>query len=61
MDLVTALTRARSAEEPGRGTPAGPPVPNWPGPPHPVPAARPGELDLDRLLRLSLTDRKSVV
>ncbi|MEU5226255.1 SagB/ThcOx family dehydrogenase [Streptomyces toyocaensis] len=55
MDLVTALTRARSAEEPGRGTPAGPPVPNWPGPPHPVPAARPGELDLDRLLRLSLT------
>ncbi|MGC3004002.1 SagB/ThcOx family dehydrogenase, partial [Streptomyces sp. G35A] len=54
MDLVTALARARSAEEPGPGTPAGPAVPAWPGPPHPVPDAAPGELDLDRLLRLSL-------
>lgn len=54
MDLVTALARARSAEEPGPDTPAGPPVPPWPGPPLPVPDAGPGDLDLDRLLRLSL-------
>ncbi|AZM63954.1 MULTISPECIES: SagB/ThcOx family dehydrogenase [unclassified Streptomyces] len=55
MDLVAALARARSAEEPGPDTPAGPAVPDWPGTPLPVPAAGPGELDLDRLLRLSLT------
>ncbi|CAL9346329.1 SagB/ThcOx family dehydrogenase [Streptomyces sp. enrichment culture] len=54
VDLVTALARARTPEPPGPDTPAGPPVRPWPGPAHPVPAARPGELDLDRLLRLSL-------
>ncbi|CAL9581481.1 hypothetical protein SUDANB58_05045 [Streptomyces sp. enrichment culture] len=53
-DLVTALARARSPERPGPDTPAGPAVRPWPGPPRPLPAARPGELDLDRLLRLSL-------
>ncbi|CAM5476692.1 Nitroreductase OS=Streptomyces glaucescens OX=1907 GN=SGLAU_02175 PE=4 SV=1 [Streptomyces glaucescens] len=54
MDLVTALARARTAEEPGPGTPAGPAVPDWPGPARTVPPAGPGRLDLDRLLRLSL-------
>ncbi|MEU0741357.1 SagB/ThcOx family dehydrogenase [Streptomyces sp. NPDC006134] len=54
IDLVTALARARSPEPPGPDTPAGPAVRPWPGPPRPLPAARPGELDLDRLLRLSL-------
>ncbi|QIJ66289.1 SagB/ThcOx family dehydrogenase [Streptomyces sp. JB150] len=54
MDLVTALARARSAERPGPDTPAGPAVPDWPGPAHALPPATPGRLDLDRLLRLSL-------
>ncbi|MFD7300679.1 SagB/ThcOx family dehydrogenase [Streptomyces pharetrae] len=54
MDLVTALARARTAEEPGPDTPAGPAVPDWPGPARTVPPAGPGRLDLDRLLRLSL-------
>ncbi|MDT0307501.1 SagB/ThcOx family dehydrogenase [Streptomyces sp. DSM 44917] len=59
MDLVAALARARSPEEPGPGTPAGPPVRAWPGPPLPLPGPGQGELDLSRLLRLSLaaTDR----
>ncbi|WP_328349869.1 SagB/ThcOx family dehydrogenase [Streptomyces sp. NBC_00445] len=55
MDLVTALARARSPERPGPDTPAGPAVRPWPGPSRPLPEAGPGELDLDRLLRLSLT------
>ncbi|WP_407702208.1 nitroreductase family protein [Streptomyces specialis] len=54
MDLVTALARARSPEEPGPDTPAGPAVRAWPGPPRPLPRAGPGELDLPALLRLSL-------
>ncbi|MER6348001.1 SagB/ThcOx family dehydrogenase [Streptomyces sp. NPDC001595] len=54
MDLVTALARARSAEPPGPDTPAGPAVHPWPGPPLPLPTAAPGELDVGRLLRLSL-------
>ncbi|MEV6962522.1 SagB/ThcOx family dehydrogenase [Streptomyces sp. NPDC051207] len=54
MDLVTALARARSPEVPGPDTPAGAPVRAWPGPPRPVPDSRPGELPLERLLRLSL-------
>ncbi|WP_309050803.1 SagB/ThcOx family dehydrogenase [Streptomyces sp.] len=54
MDLVTALARARGAEAPGPDTPAGPPVPAWPGPGLALPPAGPGRLDLDRLLRLSL-------
>ncbi|MGW0842282.1 SagB/ThcOx family dehydrogenase [Streptomyces sp. NPDC002787] len=54
MDLVTALARARTREEPGPDTPAGPAVRPWPGPALPLPDARPGELDLGRLLRLSL-------
>ncbi|ELS50419.1 SagB/ThcOx family dehydrogenase [Streptomyces viridochromogenes] len=55
MDLVTALARARSPEQPGPDTPAGRAVRAWPGPPRPVPEPGPGELDLGRLLRLSLT------
>ncbi|MFV0137614.1 SagB/ThcOx family dehydrogenase [Streptomyces sp. HMX87] len=54
MDLVTALARARTAEEPGPDTPAGPAVRDWPGPAHDLPPAAPGRLDLGRLLRLSL-------
>ncbi|MGW0763245.1 nitroreductase family protein [Streptomyces sp. NPDC002814] len=54
VDLVTALARARSPERPGPDTPAGPAVRPWPGPSRPLPEAGPGELDLDRLLRLSL-------
>ncbi|GAB2894522.1 hypothetical protein GCM10027074_72940 [Streptomyces deserti] len=54
MDLVTALARARSSEKPGPDTPAGPAVSPWPGPPRPLPDAGAGELDLGRLLRLSL-------
>ncbi|MEU2506426.1 SagB/ThcOx family dehydrogenase [Streptomyces sp. NPDC007863] len=55
MDLVTALTRARGTEPPGPDTPAGPPVPDWPGPGRALlPPAGPGPLDLDGLLRLSL-------
>ncbi|MFF9340407.1 SagB/ThcOx family dehydrogenase [Streptomyces sp. NPDC014773] len=54
MDLVTALARARGAEPPGPDTPAGPPVPDWPGPGRALPPAGPGLLDLDGLLRLSL-------
>ncbi|PAZ12865.1 hypothetical protein CLM62_27745, partial [Streptomyces sp. SA15] len=54
MDLVTALARARSSEDPGPDTPAGPAVRAWPGPPCPIPEAGPGELDLRALLRLSL-------
>ncbi|MFI8191862.1 SagB/ThcOx family dehydrogenase [Streptomyces sp. NPDC085946] len=54
VDLVAVLARARSTEAPGPDTPAGPAVRPWPGPSRPLPAAGPGELDLDRLLRLSL-------
>ncbi|MEV5427726.1 SagB/ThcOx family dehydrogenase [Streptomyces sp. NPDC052701] len=54
MDLVAALARARSPQEPGPDTPAGPPVRAWPGPPRPLPRAGRGELDLELLLRLSL-------
>jgi nitroreductase len=54
VDLVTALARARSPQEPGPDTPAGPAVRAWPGPPRHLPEAGPGELDLCWLLRLSL-------
>ncbi|MGW0733105.1 SagB/ThcOx family dehydrogenase [Streptomyces sp. NPDC002851] len=54
MDLVTALARARSAERPGPDTPAGPAVRAWPGKACRLPEPGPAELDLDRLLRLSL-------
>ncbi|MGP4110807.1 SagB/ThcOx family dehydrogenase [Streptomyces sp. 4N509B] len=54
VDLVAALARARSREQPGPDTPAGPAVRAWPGPPRHLPEAGPGELDLGRLLRLSL-------
>lgn len=54
MDLVTAFARARSPEQPGPDTPAGPAVRPWPGTSRPLPEAGPGELDLGRLLRLSL-------
>ncbi|WP_031497961.1 nitroreductase family protein [Streptomyces bicolor] len=54
VDLVTALARARSPERPGPDTSAGPVVRAWPGPPHALPQAAPGQLDLGRLLRLSL-------
>ncbi|MFH9002040.1 SagB/ThcOx family dehydrogenase [Streptomyces afghaniensis] len=54
MDLVTALARARSPEKPGPDTPAGPAVHPWPGRPRSLPEGCPGELDLRRLLRLSL-------
>ncbi|GAB2757173.1 SagB/ThcOx family dehydrogenase [Streptomyces bullii] len=54
MDLVTALARARSPEQPGPDTPAGRAVRAWPGPPGALPQPGPGELDLGRLLRLSL-------
>ncbi|MFD3733030.1 SagB/ThcOx family dehydrogenase [Streptomyces sp. NPDC058632] len=54
MDLVAALARARTPEEPGPDTPAGTAVRPWPGPALPLPDARPGELDLGLLLRLSL-------
>ncbi|MEV5344014.1 SagB/ThcOx family dehydrogenase, partial [Streptomyces sp. NPDC052676] len=54
MDLVTALARARTDEPPGPDTPAGPAVPDWPGPARELPPAAPGRLDPGRLLRLSL-------
>jgi nitroreductase len=54
VDLVTVLARARTSKKPGPDTPAGPAVRPWPGPARPLPDAGPGELDLDRLLRLSL-------
>ncbi|MFF3819294.1 SagB/ThcOx family dehydrogenase [Streptomyces bluensis] len=54
VDLVTALARARSPENPGPDTSPGPVVRAWPGPPRPVPEAGTGELDLQALLRLSL-------
>ncbi|MGC9543967.1 nitroreductase [Streptomyces sp. UG1] len=54
MDLVAVLARARSPEQPGPDTPAGPTVRRWPGPACPLPEARPGELDMGQLLRLSL-------
>ncbi|MFI9346372.1 SagB/ThcOx family dehydrogenase [Streptomyces sp. NPDC052773] len=54
MDLVTALARARTDEPPGPDTPAGPAVPDWPGPARELPPAAPGRLDPSRLLRLSL-------
>ncbi|MEV5315427.1 SagB/ThcOx family dehydrogenase, partial [Streptomyces sp. NPDC052610] len=53
-DLTAALARARTSEPPGPGTPAGPAVRAWPGPPRPIPAAGPADLDLHALLRLSL-------
>lgn len=54
VDLVAALARARSPEPPGPDTPAGTAVRAWPGPPRPIPRARPADLDLRALLRLSL-------
>ncbi|MER7576559.1 SagB/ThcOx family dehydrogenase [Streptomyces sp. NPDC126514] len=54
VDLVTALADARSPALPGPDTPAGTAVRAWPGHPHPIPEAGPGELDLRGLLRLSL-------
>jgi nitroreductase len=55
VDLVSALARARSPQEPGPDTSAGPAVRAWPGPPCRIPAAGPRELDLHALLRLSLS------
>ncbi|NEY36907.1 SagB/ThcOx family dehydrogenase, partial [Streptomyces sp. PRKS01-65] len=54
MDLTAALALARSPRRPGPGTPAGPAVRAWPGPPRPIPDAGPADLDLRALLRLSL-------
>ncbi|MEV1084735.1 SagB/ThcOx family dehydrogenase [Streptomyces sp. NPDC050211] len=54
VDLVTALARARTLEEPGPDTPAGPAVRVWPGSPCLIPDAGPGELDLRTLLGPSL-------
>ncbi|MFI9770301.1 SagB/ThcOx family dehydrogenase [Streptomyces sp. NPDC052415] len=54
VDLVTALADARSPALPGPDTPAGTAVRAWPGHPHPIPQASPGELDLRTLLHLSL-------
>jgi hypothetical protein len=54
VDLVTALARARSTEVPCPDTPAGAAVRAWRGGPGPVPDSGPGELPLERLLRLSL-------
>ncbi|MFI6012290.1 SagB/ThcOx family dehydrogenase [Streptomyces sp. NPDC051243] len=54
VDLVSALARARSPEDPGSDTPRGSMVRAWPGPPCPIPEAAPGELDLRALLRFSL-------
>jgi nitroreductase len=54
-DLTAALARARTAEPVGPPAPAGPRVPARPGPALTLPAAGPGETDLDTLLRLSLT------
>ncbi|MDX3638353.1 SagB/ThcOx family dehydrogenase [Streptomyces sp. MB09-02B] len=54
MDLVTALARARTPEKPGPDTPAGSAVRPWPGPALPLSEAGPGQLDLGRLLSLSL-------
>ncbi|MFH8976914.1 SagB/ThcOx family dehydrogenase [Streptomyces sp. NPDC017890] len=54
MDLVTALARARGPQAPGPDSPAGPAVRPWPGPARPLPDAGAGQLDLGRLLRLSL-------
>ncbi|WP_037877965.1 nitroreductase family protein [Streptomyces sp. NRRL F-5727] len=53
-DLPTALALARSAGRPGPDTPAGTPVPAWPGRPLALPEAGPAALDLDALLKLSL-------
>lgn len=54
MGLASALARARSPLHPGPDTSAGPAVPAWPGPSHPIPPAGPAHLDLQALLRLSL-------
>ncbi|WP_338895598.1 SagB/ThcOx family dehydrogenase [Streptomyces sp. TG1A-60] len=54
MDLVTALAQARTPQKPGPDTPAGSAVPPWPGPALPLPDSGPAELDLGRLLHLSL-------
>ncbi|MGW3161333.1 SagB/ThcOx family dehydrogenase [Streptomyces sp. NPDC001142] len=54
VDLAAALGHARSTRRPDPDTPAGPAVPAWPGWPLPIPEARPAELDLQALLRLSL-------
>ncbi|WP_328875509.1 SagB/ThcOx family dehydrogenase [Streptomyces sp. NBC_00287] len=54
VDLVTTLARARTLEDPGPDTPAGPAVRAWPGPPSSLPEPDPGELDLRALLGLSL-------
>ncbi|MER7519928.1 nitroreductase [Streptomyces sp. NPDC126499] len=53
-DPTAALALARSARRPGPDTPAGRPVPAWPGPPRPLPGPGPADLDLGALLRLSL-------
>ncbi|MGW5614487.1 SagB/ThcOx family dehydrogenase [Streptomyces sp. NPDC003877] len=55
VDLVAALARARSAQPPGPDTPAGGAVRAWPGPPRPLPPAGPADLDLEALLRHSLS------
>ncbi|MGW8990958.1 nitroreductase family protein [Streptomyces zhihengii] len=54
VDLAAALRHARSPQRPGPDTPAGPAARAWPGLPQPFPRARPSELDLHALLRLSL-------
>lgn len=52
--LAAALAHARSPRRPCPDTPAGPPVPAWPGQPHTIPEASPADLDLRAMLRLSL-------
>ncbi|WP_455359084.1 hypothetical protein [Streptomyces sp. SYSU K21746] len=57
-DPAAALARARSAEEPGPGPSAGPPVTRWPGPVQPLPAAPEATgVDLGTVLRRSLAAR----
>ncbi|MEU2118629.1 nitroreductase family protein [Streptomyces sp. NPDC016459] len=53
-DLATALARARSPRLPGPDTPAGAPVPAWPGPPFPLTEGGPADRLPGTLLRLSL-------
>ncbi|WP_455353853.1 hypothetical protein [Streptomyces sp. SYSU K217416] len=57
-DPAATLARARSAEEPGPGPSAGPPVTRWPGPVQPLPAAPEATgVDLGTVLRRSLAAR----